>query len=204
MFYRPGKTDHGLPHNPFKALITPRPIGWISSIDREGRVNLAPYSFFNAIADAPPLIMYSNTGTKRDGSVKDSLTNIRETGEFVHHVVSRAMTDAMSASSGEFPAGEDEFEKTGLEKAASEIVAPPRIKTAPAALECRVWKIIDLPGEHNHMVIGEVVGIHIDESILVNGMVDPLTYEPMARLGYRDYSAVQSRFTLNRPGQKAS
>ncbi len=202
MFYQPGKTDHGLPHNPFKALITPRPIGWISSVNPKGEANLAPFSYFNAVADTPPMIMYSSTGTKRDGSAKDTLRNIRATGEFIHHIVGRNMTDAMNISSGDYPNGEDEFAKAGLEKVPGELVAAPRVKTADAAMECRLWKIIDLPGENNHMVIGEVIGIHINESILVNGMVDPLTYEPMARLGYRDYSAVEERFSLSRPGQK--
>ncbi|WP_111431185.1 flavin reductase family protein [Rhodobacteraceae bacterium DSL-40] len=202
MFYRPGIDPHGLPHNPFKALIAPRPIGWISTIDGDGRANLAPYSFFNAIADSPPMVMYCNTNGKTPGGErKDTLANIRETGEFVHNVVPLALRDAMNASSGAYPAGADEFVQAGLEMAPCEVVKPPRVAAAPAALECRLWKIIDLPNGRDFMVIGEVVGIHIDESVLRDGMVDVTLYQPLSRLGYRDYAAVERVFALNRPGQ---
>lgn len=202
MFYRPGIDDHGLPHNPFKAMVTPRPIGWISSLDGEGRVNLAPYSFFNALTDSPPMICFSNTGTKDDRAYgKDSVASIRETGEFVHNVVGLAMKDQMNASSGNYPAGADEFEIAGLEKAESELVKPPRVKGAPGAFECKLWKIIDLPGQNNVMVIGEVIGVHIDEAMLRGGIFDVLRFNPLARLGYRDYAAVTEIFSLNRPGQ---
>jgi flavin reductase (DIM6/NTAB) family NADH-FMN oxidoreductase RutF len=201
MFYRPGIDPHGLAHNPFKALIAPRPIGWISTLDAEGRANLAPYSFFNAVADTPPLVLYSNTGGKTsDGSRKDTLANIRQTGEFVHHVVPFALREAMNRTSGPYEAGADEFEIAGLEKAPTRIVAPPRVAGVPAALECRVWRIVDLPGPDNHLVIGEVVGIHIDDSILVEGKVDVTRYQPVARLGYRDYAAVEAVFQMQRPG----
>jgi len=202
MFYRPGIDDHGLPHNPFKAMVTPRPIGWISSVGRDGGANLAPYSFFNALADAPPMVMFSNTGAKPDRDFgKDSVSNIRETGEFVHHIVGLGMRDAMNVSSGPFEREVDEFERAGLEKVLSELVAPPRIKGVPGAFECKLWKIIDLPGENNIMVIGEVVGIHIDEGCLKDGIFDVLSFSPLARLGYRDYAAVRELFSLNRPDQ---
>lgn len=203
MFYRPGFDDHGLPHNPFKALIAPRPIGWIATRDADGRANLAPYSFFNAVSDQPPMLMYSNTGEKAQGGErKDTLANIRATGEFVHHVVPRSLTDAMNATSGAYMAGVDEFDLAGLEKAACEIVSVPRIANAPAALECRLWKIIELPGEGNTIVLGEVVGIHIDEGILRDGKVDVTIFKPLSRLGYRDYSCVDNVFPLKRPGRK--
>jgi flavin reductase (DIM6/NTAB) family NADH-FMN oxidoreductase RutF len=203
MFYRPGLDDHGLSHNPFKALIAPRPIGWFSTLDADGRVNLAPYSFFNAVSDKPPMLMYCNTANKiPSGERKDTLANIRATGEFVHHVVSRAMAEAMNATSGHYPAEEDEFERAGLEKAPCNLVAPPRIAGVPAALECRLWKIVDLPAEGDYMVLGEVVGIHIDESILRDGRVDLTLFQPLSRLGYRDYSAVEHVFSLKRPGQR--
>lgn len=202
MFYRPGIDDHGLPHNPFKAMVTPRPIGWISSVDAEGRVNLAPYSFFNALADVPPMVMFSNTGTKPDQAyAKDSVANIRATGEFVCNIVGLGHKDAMNASSAALAAGEDEFEASGLEPVASQIVAPPRVAGVPGAFECKLWQIIDLPGQNNHMVIGEVVGIHIDEGILRDGIFDVLRYNPLARLGYRDYATVTDLFSLSRPGQ---
>lgn len=202
MFYRPGLDPHGLAHNPFKALVAPRPIGWISSRDAAGRVNLAPYSFFNAIADAPPMVMYSSTGRKiAVDEGKDTVRNIRETGEFVANIVSFALRDAMNASSGHFPSGEDEFLRAGLTQAASLVVGPPRVAEAPAALECRAWKIIDLPGAANVMVIGEVVGVHIADAALSDGRVDVTRYAPLARLGYRDYAAVREVFALTRPGE---
>ena len=202
MFYRPGLDPHGLAHNPFKALVAPRPIGWISSRDAMGRVNLAPYSFFNAIADDPPMVMYSSTGRKIGlDEGKDTVANIRATGEFVANIVSYALRDAMNASSGHYPAGEDEFLRAGLTPAPSVVVGPPRVAEAPASLECRVWKVIDLPGPANVLVIGEVVGVHIADAVLAEGRVDVTRYQPLARLGYRDYAAVREVFALNRPGQ---
>ncbi|MFQ8429735.1 flavin reductase family protein [Amaricoccus sp. W119] len=196
MFYRPGLDPHGLPHNPFKAIVSPRPIGWISTLSAEGLPNLAPYSFFNAIADVPPMVAYASTG-----ATKDTVTNIRATGEFVVNIVSMALRDAMNASSAALPRGVDEFEIADLEKAPSEIVAPPRVRDAPASLECRLWQSIDLPGEGNVLTIGEVVGVHINEAILRDGLVDVTLYQPLSRLGYRDYAAVREVFPLNRPGQ---
>lgn len=202
MFYRPGLDDHGLPHNPFKAMVAPRPIGWISTVGADGSVNLAPYSFFNALSDNPPMVMFSNTGTKpdRDGA-KDSVSNIRETGEFATSVVGLALRAPMNASSGPYEAGVDEFDVAGLEKAPCELIAPPRVKGAAGSFECRLWKIVDLPGPSNVMVIGEVVGIHIDEAFLTDGIFDVTKVQPLSRLGYRDYAAVTEVFSLNRPGQ---
>ncbi|MEM8789002.1 MAG: flavin reductase family protein [Pseudomonadota bacterium] len=202
MFYRPGQDDHGLPHNPFKAMVSPRPIGWISTIDERGRPNLAPYSFFNAIADAPPLVMFSNTGTKDDQPyAKDTVANIRATGEFATNIVGLGMRDAMNASSGPLPAGENEFTAAGLEQAPCELIRPPRVAGAPGAFECKLWRIVDLPGDHNVMVIGEVVGVHIDDAMLTDGRFDVMKYQPLSRLGYRDYATVTEVFSLNRPGQ---
>lgn len=200
MFYRPGLEPHGLPHDPFKAIVTPRPIGWISTLDREGHVNLAPYSFFNAVADRPPMVVYGSAGTKPGLTErKDTLANIRVTGEFVVNIVSRALRDPMNASSAGLPAETDEFEVAGLEKARSRVVAPPRVKAAPAALECRLWQAIDLPGDSNTLVIGEVVGVHIDDAMLRDGLLDITLYQPLSRLGYRDYTAVAEVFELSRP-----
>lgn len=202
MFYRPGLDPHGLAHNPFKALVSPRPIGWISTLDADDRVNLAPYSFFNAIADDPPMVMYSSNGRKTGlDEGKDTVANIRATGAFVANIVSYALRDAMNASSGPYPAGADEFRLAGLTPAPSVVVAPPRVAESPASLECRAWKIIDLPGPANVMVIGEVVGVHISDSVLAEGRVDVTRYQPLSRLGYRDYAAVREVFPLNRPGQ---
>ncbi len=202
MFYRPGLDGHGLAHDPFKALVAPRPIGWISSLDTQGRVNLAPYSFFNAVADAPPMVAYASNGEKSGGNGrKDTLANIRATGAFVANVVPFALRDAMNATSGAYPPEADEFALAGLTPAPCRVVAPPRVAEAPAALECRLWRIVDLPGSANHLVIGEVVGIHIDEAAIAAGMVDVTRYQPVARLGYRDYTAVASTFPLVRPGR---
>ena len=202
MFYRPGIEDHGLAHNPFKALVAPRPIGWIATLDAEGRANLAPYSFFNAIADTPPMVLYSNTGEKEGGAGrKDTLANIRATGEFVANIVPFALRDAMNATSGPYPPDTDEFALAGLTPAPSREVAPPRVAEAPAALECRVWRILDLPGKANHLVIAEVVGVHIDDAVIADGKVDVIRYQPVARLGYRDYAAVREVFQMTRPSR---
>ncbi|MEO1471469.1 MAG: flavin reductase family protein [Pseudomonadota bacterium] len=206
MFYRPAD-GHPLPHDPFKALVAPRPIGWISSRGADGSVNLAPYSFFNGCGDHPPLVMFAQTGRKtRETLLKDSIANIRETGEFACNIVSHALADAMNLSSGQYDRGADEFEIAGLTAAPCETIAVPRVAEAPATLECRLVRVIDdLPTwkEHarNIVVIGEVVGVHIDEAILDEGMVDVLRYSPLARMGYMDYTAVSDKFALRRPGQ---
>lgn len=200
MYYRPNIDDHGLPHNPFKAIVSPRPIGWISTLDKDGRANLAPYSFFNALSDNPPMVMFSSTGGKPDQKyAKDSVANIRDTGEFVVNIVSFALKDQMNTTSAGLDAGVDEFQRAGLAKADCNEVQPPRVASSPASLECKLFKIIDLPGENNVMVIGQVVGVHLDDSVIVNGIFDVTRYNPLARLGYRDYTAVKEVFPLKRP-----
>ncbi|PCJ73659.1 MAG: flavin reductase [Rhodobacteraceae bacterium] len=200
MFYRPNIDDHGLPHNPFKAIVSPRPIGWISTVDAEGRANLAPYSFFNAVTDNPPMVMFASTGTKPDQAyAKDSVANIRATGEFVVNIVSTELKDVMNKSSAALAAGADEFEHAGIAKADCNIVKAPRVAASPAALECKLFKIIDLPGENNVMVLGEVVGVHLDDTVIVSGIFDVTRYSPLARLGYKDYTSVTDIFALNRP-----
>ncbi len=204
MFYRPAD-GHGLPHNPFNAIVSPRPIGWISTRGESGAENLAPYSFFNAVAYVPPQVMFSSTSTKddRDGT-KDSVSNIRETGVFCVNIVGLALRDAMNATSETLPAEVDEFRHAGIEKAECEVIACSRVKAAPASLECRVVELVRARGEANHIVIGEVVGIHIDDSVLKDGLVDYTKYEPLARLGYHDYCAVREVFSLRRPDDARS
>ncbi|WP_293451854.1 flavin reductase family protein [Planktotalea sp.] len=199
MFYRP-EDGHGLPHNPFNAIVTPRPIGWISTRDSNGRDNLAPYSFFNAIAYVPPQVMFSSTGSKedRDGT-KDSVAAIRETGVFCVNIVSYALKDAMNASSATLPAGSDEFAHAKLAKAECESINAPRIAAAPASLECKLTQIIKLEGESNFLVLGEVTGIHMDDACIKDGRFDVTTFQPLSRLGYRDYSVVKDLFELSRP-----
>ena len=198
MFYNP-KIGHNLPHDPFKAIVSPRPIGWISTIDKEKNVNLAPYSFFNAVADNPPMIMFSITGQKKNISSKDTLQNIIETKCFVVNVVSKDLLNQMNQTSGNYPKNTDEFILAKLEKTNCVHIDVPRVKKSPASLECTLYKILELPGFSNNMVIGKVVGVHINENILKNGIFDILAYDPIARLGYKDYTYVSSKFELERP-----
>jgi flavin reductase (DIM6/NTAB) family NADH-FMN oxidoreductase RutF len=204
MFYRPAD-GHGLPHDPFKAIVTPRPIGWVSSLDAQGRANLAPYSFFNGCGDAPPLVMFSQSGRKsRPEPVKDTIANIRETGEFACSVVSQALKDAMNLSSGTYQPEVDEFELAGLTKAPGKAISAPHVAEAPAVLECKLVKVIDdLPSWHEHafniMVIGEVVGVHIEDACLKDGRLDVGAFNPVARLGYMDYTTVTDVWEMNRP-----
>lgn len=201
MFYRPGTDDHGLPHNPFKAIVSPRPIGWISTLDEQGRANLAPYSFFNAVGDSPPMVVFSTSGRKADGNgEKDSLANIRKTKQFCVNIVSYALKDAMNITSGSYPQGEDEFELAGLEKGQSKMIAAPFVKSAPAALECVFHSEIELPG-NSTLVLGQVVGIHLDPKHIRDGVFDVTSYRPLARLGYHDYAVISELFALARPGQ---
>ena len=199
MFYQP-KNGHGLPHNPFNAVITPRPIGWISTRDADGRVNLAPYSFFNGVAYDPPQVMFASTGVKPDRDFgKDSLDNIRNTGVFCVNVVAEEALEAMNISAGNHAREVDEFTLAGLDRADCETIDCARVATAPAALECSLTQIIDLPGSANRVVFGQVTGVHLRDDCLVDGVFDITTFRPVARLGYRDYSVVRDLFSLNRP-----
>jgi flavin reductase (DIM6/NTAB) family NADH-FMN oxidoreductase RutF len=204
MFYRPAD-GHGLPHNPFKAVVSPRPIAWISTRGRDGRDNLAPYSFFNAMADQPPQVVFGSSDSKPDREAgKDSLANIRETGIFCVNLVEFAARDAMNASSAALPREVDEFAHAGVEKTPCETISCARVAGAPAALECRLSRIVRLAGETNYAVFGLVTGVHLRDDCLVDGRFDVTRYEPLARLGYRDYTAVREVFSLTRPGQAPS
>ena len=199
MYYRP-EDGHGLPHNPFNAIVTPRPIGWISTRDSEGHDNLAPYSFFNATAYLPPQVMFSSTGHKEDrGDTKDSVSIIRETGVFCVNIVSAALRDAMNASSATLPAGSDEFAHARLAKAECKSINAARVAASPAALECKLSQIIKLEGASGYLVLGEVTGIHMDDACIKDGRFDVTSFQPLARLGYRDYSIVKDLFELDRP-----
>jgi flavin reductase (DIM6/NTAB) family NADH-FMN oxidoreductase RutF len=199
MFYKP-EDGHGLPHNPFNAIVSPRPIGWISTRDGDGVNNLAPYSFFNATAYVPPQVMFTSTTVKDDQKdCKDSVANIRETGVFCVNVVEYAMRDAMNASSATLPREVDEFSHAGLMAIECETINCARVDGAPAALECIVNDIIALEGENNWMVRGEVTGVHIRDNCLRDGRFDVTAFQPLARLGYRDYLRVTELFELARP-----
>ncbi|SMY06561.1 flavin reductase family protein [Flavimaricola marinus] len=201
MFYRP-QDGHGLPHNPFNAIVTPRPIGWISTRGSNGQDNPAPYSFFNAVAYFPPQVMFASTSAKpdRDGT-KDSVGNIRDTGVFCVNVVEYAMRDVMNESSGPWEREVDEFTKAGIDRAECETIACSRVAAAPASLECKLTQIVQLPGEANFVVFGEVTGVHMRDDCLKDGVFDVTTYQPLSRMGYRDYARITEVFSLKRPGE---
>ncbi len=198
MQYDPALNNHGLPHNPFKAIVSPRPIGWISSLSAEGIINLAPYSFFNAFTDKPPIIGFSSNG------YKDSVKNITAMGEFVCNMVGLAMFEKMSLTSAPLPHGVSEMDYAGLESVHSHVVRPPRVAGVPAALECKLLSIqelhdLDGQGVKSWLVLGQVVSIYIDDSCIKDGILDSLAIKPLARLGYQDYAAVERIFSLARP-----
>lgn len=203
MFYEPRLRNSGLAIDPLKALVVPRPIGWISSVDLDGRVNLAPFSFFNLVADAPPIVFFAPTGAKPDGQIKDSRRNVEETGAFVVNLATWDLREAMNATSAHFPAGADESLAVGLEMVSSRIVVAPRVAASPVALECRYLQSVSLPtldpNEPNDVLFGEIIGIHIDDDLIANGRVDITKAKPIARLGYSLYTVVERAFTMKRP-----
>ena len=202
MFYDAVRNDHGLPNDPFKAIVAPRPIGWISSLSADGSVNLAPYSFFNAFAERPHYIAFGSGEAKRGGH-KDSLSNIAATGEFVLSLATWELREAMNATSANVAPGVDEFELAGLAKAPSLLVRPPRVAQSPVAMECRHFLTVPLPGDDggvdNHLVIGRVLGIHIDDRFIEDGRVNTAAMRPIARLGYSEYAVVTEAFRMRRP-----
>ncbi|NND18450.1 MAG: flavin reductase family protein [Silicimonas sp.] len=201
MFYRP-EDGHGLPHNPFNAVVTPRPIGWISTRGSDGSENLAPYSFFNAVAYTPPQVMFASTSAKPDREgTKDSVANIRDTGIFCVNIVEYAMREVMNQTSGPWAREVDEFDKAGITREACRVIPCSRVADAPASLECELTEIVTLRGETNFLVLGEVVGVHLRDDCLVDGAFDVLKYQPLTRLGYRDYSRITEVFSLKRPGE---
>lgn len=197
-FYQP-RQGHGLPHDPFKAIIAPRPIGWITSQDNEGRINLAPYSFFNGVSSRPPMVGFSTEGWK------DSARNIEQTGEFVCNLVSHDLAEAMNITAAPLPPGENEMIRAGLDPAPSRIVKPPRVARAIAALECRRSAIIRLSDSLGNeldtwLILGEVVGVHINNAFLKDGIFDTAAARPIARCGYAgDYAEVTTLFQMTRP-----
>ena len=201
MHYDTALRNHGLKHDPFKALVVPRPVGWVATQDKAGVPNLAPYSFFNAVSDRPPMVMFSS------GGYKDSLRNIEDTGEFTCSIASFELRDAMNLSSANVKPGVDEFVLAGLDAAPSSLVRPPRVARAPAALECKLWKTLPMPGTKPGsvgtytVVFGHVVGVYIADEFIKQGLVDTGAMRALARLGYMDYAVItpESMFTLNRP-----
>lgn len=198
MYYDAVANTHGLQWDPFKALVSPRPIGWISTLGKNGVVNLAPYSFFNAVATDPHFLMFSSGGRK------DSQRNAEETGEFVCSLATFELRDAMNRTSQHVGPEVDEMEMVGLKPAPSNMVAPPRVAESPVAFECKYWRTIELPGPDgapgtHAIVLGQVVGVHIDDAAIVDGKVDVTKLKPIARLGYGDYAVIDEVFELSRP-----
>ena len=199
MFYETKKNAHGLKHDPFKALIVPRPVGWISTVSKEGVCNIAPYSFFNAVSEKPHYVVIGS------GGVKDTQRNIADTGEFVCSLATYDLRHNMNMTSASVPHGIDEFPIGDLTATASSLVKPPRVKESPAAFECVHWQTIDLPNPDGSptysMIIGRIVGIYINEAYIKDGLVDTGAMRPIARLGYMDYAVVtpETMFSITRP-----
>ncbi len=199
IFFEPHKRDKTLlPHNPWTAMIAPRPIGWISTRNASGAVNIAPYSYFNAVSAMPPCVMFSSDGWK------DTLTFADETREFVWNMATYDLAAQMNETSANLARGHSEFEHAALETAPCKIVSVPRVARSPVAFECKVTDIVRLKTADgkpidNTVVFGEVVGIHLDERYVKNGVVDTAAMKPLARLGYRDYSWVEKTFAMDRP-----
>jgi flavin reductase (DIM6/NTAB) family NADH-FMN oxidoreductase RutF len=204
MFYEPLKTPHGLAHDPFKSCVVPRPIGWISTIGTNGIHNLAPYSQFQNITFDPPYVMFSanqNTLGKR----KDTVVNIEATGEFVHNMATYELREAVNKSAQEVPPDVDEFEIAGMTKVHSKLVKPARVAESPVHFECKYYQTIRLPSDSPmgsvDIIIGRVVGIHINEKFITpDGKLDILKIRPLARLGYYDYTTIESVFEMEIPG----
>src|ERR1700754_3722369 len=198
MFYATDKPDHGLPHDPFKAIVAPRPIGWITTMSASGAINLAPYSYFNGVLSRPPVVMFSSEGRK------DSLAFVEETKEFVCNLATWDLREKMNQTSAPYPRGTNEMEAAGLTAAPSRLVKPPRVAESPCALECKLIKIVPMETFDGHpvdahVVFGQVVGVHIDDRFVVNGRLDTAAMKPIARCGYDEYAVVESLFAMQRP-----
>jgi len=198
MFYDTRDNSRTLPHDPFKAIVAPRPIGWITSISAKGEINLAPYSYFNGVLSRPNLVMFSSEG------YKDSIRNIEAIGEFVCNLATWDLRDAMNVTSAPMPYGTNEMERAGLAPAPSKLVKPPRVAASPCALECKLLQIVplkELDGSplDGHVVIGRVIGVYIDDRFIKNGRLDTAAMKPIARCGYDEYAVIERMFAMTRP-----
>ncbi len=201
MFYEP-KKGHPFKIDPYKALVFPRPIGWISSLSKQGIANLAPYSYFNAVADEPPQVMFCSNGDSAYGGFKDSLSNILSTKEFVVNFATSTTRDAMNISSSNYKPDEDEFVAAKLKKRKSKLVKPPSVNDSPVNLECKLLKTLKLKTNTKKistMVIGEIIGIYINNKFIKNGRIDSVSMRYISRMGYSEYSTISSKFNLKRP-----
>jgi flavin reductase (DIM6/NTAB) family NADH-FMN oxidoreductase RutF len=201
MYYEPS-AGHGLRHDPFKAIVAPRPIGWISTLDQQGRPNLAPYSFFNAMSTLPHMVGFTSV------NMKHSMFNAKASGEFVYNLVHLPLLDAMNQTSLVLEAGVSEFDVAGIEMAPCRVVKAPRVAASPAALECKVVNFLefnDIDGNltDRYLIVGQVVGVHIDECYIKDGRFDIVSVQPVARCGYRDYSVVSEVVEVMPPAESA-
>lgn len=197
MFYDAIENGHGLPNDPFKAIVAPRPIGWVSSLSKAGIANLAPYSFFNAMSESPHYIVFGS------GGLKDSLTNIEATGEFAINIATFDLREKVNLSSARVAPDVDEFLLTGLTPAPCRLIKPPRVAESPAALECKLYQIVPLPDDNGDaqdwIIVGRVIGVHIDDRFIRDGRVDTAAMKPIARLGYSEYATVETAWRMRRP-----
>lgn len=198
-YYYAAAEGHGLAHDPVKAIVAPRPIGWISTVDLQGRPNLAPYSFFNMFSSNPQILGFSSEGRK------DSLRNAEDTGEFVWNLATRDLAKAMNLTSGRYDRGVDEFVIAGLTPATSRCVSAPRVAESPASLECKVVDIVrlrTLEGSPMNcfLVLGQIVGVHISPRYLKDGLFDTFAAQPIMRGGYQgEYAHIGDKFEMQRP-----
>ena len=204
MHYDPSRNNHGLPQNPFKSCVVPRPIGWISTLSSDGVHNLAPYIQFQNLTFDPPYVMFSANQNSR-GQRKDSVVNAEQTGEFVYNMATYDLRDAVNRSAAEVPPETDEFDLAGVTKIPSVLVKPSRVAESPVQFECRYHQTVRLPGNGImgtvDVVIGRVVLVHIKDDVIgPDGRLDVLRIRPLARLGYYDYTTVESRFEMVIPG----
>jgi flavin reductase (DIM6/NTAB) family NADH-FMN oxidoreductase RutF len=200
MFYEPDKRDPRLPHDPFKAIVAPRPIGWVTSMNAKGDINLAPYSYFNGVSSKPNVVMFSSEG------LKDSVSFITATKEFVCNLATWDLREAMNATSAPLPRGVNEMQRAGLAPAPSRLVKPPRVAASPCALEGKLIKIVPIESIDGaaldcHVVFGQVIGVHIDDRFIVNGRLDTAAKKPIARCGYDQYAVVEGVFSMQRPNK---
>ncbi|OWY41456.1 anaphase promoting complex subunit protein [Alternaria alternata] len=219
MFYQPGKEDHGLPYDPFKACVLPRPIGWISTLSPDGHANLAPYSQFNNLTFDPPYVMFSANQTPSN-SQKDTVRNVEATGKFIWNLATYELREKVNRSAVQEEYGVDEFEKAGVEKEDSKLsgvvvvgnsgegrkeMMIPMVMRSPVKFECEYYTTLRLPGNppmgSADVVIGKVIGVHIDERVLTDGKIDVRKTEPIARCGYYEYAVVRDTFEMRIPGE---
>ncbi|KAJ5915316.1 FMN-binding split barrel-like protein [Penicillium verhagenii] len=203
MFYQPGVTDHNLPHDPFKACVVPRPIGWISTQNKEGQANLAPYSQFNNLTFDPPYVMFSSNQTV-NGDRKDTVVNAEQTGHFVWNLATWDLREAVNISAEQVPYGVDEFERANLAKESATLMDVPMVQQSPVKFECEYHSTVRLPGNPPmgtvDIVIGRVVAVHIKDEALTDGILDVRKTKPLARCGYYQYTVIKETFDMVIPG----